>query len=120
MAGDACDPGPPPPGSPGEPSLGFRTHDRVDWDPMGGASVYHVYRGDLGELRTTGTYTQDAATSAIADRFCFLSNAGLEDTFVPQTGQVVFYLVTSDDGLTEGGLGTSTGGEDRPNDNPCR
>jgi len=94
--------------------------DRIQWEPVNGAIAYNLYRGDLGMLRTMGQYTQDPATTQNAGRFCFMQDTSFEDTFLPPVGEVVFYMVTADNGTVEGSLGVNAAGEELPNDHPCR
>ncbi|MBI1951020.1 MAG: hypothetical protein HYS34_06630 [Acidobacteria bacterium] len=92
----------------------------MTWTQVPGASQYHLYRGDLATLMRGGAYTQDPVTIAGARRFCWLSATQVDDDYSPAAGEAIFYLATSDDGLTEGSLGMNSRGEERPNQNPCR
>jgi len=92
----------------------------LGWDEVEGAVNYHLYRGDLAALIDSGEYTQDPGATAGAARFCMLAQAQQEDPFVPAGGQVLFYVVTADNGAVEGGLGVDSNGNARPNDHSCR
>jgi hypothetical protein len=89
--------------------------NQLEWSAESSATSYHLYRGDLQELVQTGTYSQDPESVPSAAQMCWLSETQYDDEFVPEVGTVVFYLVTFDDGSTEGDLGSS-----RQNVNPCR
>jgi len=89
--------------------------NQFEWNATSSATSYHLYRGDLQELVSTGTYAQDPEVVGSAAQMCWLSETQYDDAFVPEVGAVVFYLVTSDDGASEGELGPS-----RQNVNPCR
>jgi len=88
---------------------------QLEWTADNSAASYHLYRGDLQELINSGTYAQDPDVVGSAAQMCWLSDTQYDDGFVPEVGAVVFYLVTSDDGTSEGELGPS-----RQNVNPCR
>jgi uncharacterized repeat protein (TIGR01451 family) len=93
---------------------------RILWSAPAAATGYHLYRGDLAAVRASGVYAQDPQTMPNAERFCWLIDTGHEDSFDPPAGQVIFYLVTADDGAVESGLGEDSEGIARTNDNPCR
>jgi len=107
--------GPPPIGPPDQLNLVSTGGSQFEWNPTGSAASYHLYRGDMQELISTGAYAQDPAEVPSAARMCWLSQPQYDDDFVPEAGAVVFYLVTFDDGLSEGDLGYA-----RQNANPCR
>ena len=107
--------GPPPIGPPAQLNLVSTGGSQFEWNPTGSATSYHLYRGDMQELISTGTYAQDPAEVSSAAQMCWLSQPQYDDDFVPEAGAVVFYLVTVDDGLSEGDLGYA-----RQNANPCR
>ena len=91
----------------------------VSWTPTPGSLRYHLYRGDMMVLRSQGFYTQDATSGPNAARFCGLNSPQTDDGYIPPVGQVVFYMVTSDNGAIEGSLGVTSAGVPRPNDHPC-
>ncbi len=94
---------------------------RLTWDTGGAAAAsYHIYRGDLAVLRSTGIYTQSSSASPNAQRFCSMADTQYDDGFEPGAGEIVFYLVSMDDGTQEGSLGQNSAGEEIPNDDPCR
>jgi hypothetical protein len=110
-----------PPAPPlGEPQIAGLGGGQLVWTPVSQATTYHLYRGGLAKLVAEGLYTQDPAGSADAERFCFLAGTEHADAYEPGSGQVVFYIVTADDGSFEGTLGKDGAGQVRPNDNPCR
>jgi len=111
---------PAPQPSVGEPTINWSDPDLLQWNTLSGATSYHVYRGDMDELRASGIYTQDPGTVTDSSRSCWQPGNDHTDSFVPQPGKVAFYLVTADDGTTEGSLGKDATGASRPNDNPCR
>ncbi len=88
------------------------------WQTDASYSSYSLYRGDLAELRATGTYSQDPADPN-ADRFCALTGASATDAFLPPAGEAVFYAVTGFDGSTEASLGDDTWGLERVNGYAC-
>ncbi|HET6278963.1 MAG TPA: putative metal-binding motif-containing protein [Candidatus Polarisedimenticolia bacterium] len=92
----------------------------VAWQMMPSVPTYHVYRGDVSVLRDQGIYTQDPQLDPNAARMCGTQTSPEDDQFVPPIGKVVFYLVTADNGVLEGPLGTNGAGVPRPNTNPCR
>ena len=55
-----------------------------------------------------------------AKSFCFVSSTSQTDTHEPAPGNVLFYLVTADDGFLESELGRTGGDDVRPNTDPCR
>jgi uncharacterized repeat protein (TIGR01451 family) len=93
---------------------------RLTWDSTASAASYHIYRGDLAVLRSTGIYIQSTSSSPDAQRFCSMSTTQYDDGFEPGAGKIVFYLVSMDDGTQEGSLGQNSAGQEIPNDDPCR
>ena len=87
------------------------------WQPEVVYGSFNLYRGDLGVLRSSGTYTQDP-TLGLADHFCWVADYFYGDAFEPPAKQAVFYLVTGMAGV-ESSLGTNSAGVERPNDWPC-
>lgn len=87
----------------------------VDYPLEIGFAAFHVYRGDLGILRTYEIYTQDPSQLAAAARFCFQTAGPLVDPFIPSLGGAVFYLAEGAGGT----LGEDSAGNPRPNHNPC-
>jgi len=94
----------------------FNQPEYVEWQEEVGYSQWNCYRGDLALLRINGIYTQDPMAVDLADRYCAQDVPWVLDPDpVPSTA--VFYLTT---GLhPESDLGTRSGGEARPNSNPC-
>jgi hypothetical protein len=93
--------------------------DEISWSTVTNATSYHLYRGNLATLRSTGVYTQDPATDD-ASRFCFVAATDQTDPYVAAPGTVLFYLITADDGTMESNLGRNAAGDIRPNTDPCR
>lgn len=93
----------------------------VAWSVLPQQAGFHLYRGSLSRLASTGEFTQDPATEPLADRFCGLlpGDQPWSDPFLPPAGEGTFYLLTLTDGGWEGPLGESTDGYPRPNLNPC-
>jgi len=92
---------------------------RTVWAPESGFTRWCVYRGDLAELRRSGTYTQAAGSNASAGRFCDLASASLDDSAVPPVGATAFYLVAGRPGSYVTELGNDSAGIPRPNTRPC-
>jgi len=99
--------------------MGF-DKDEIGWTSVPTATSYHLYRGDLEMLKSTGVYTQTSGTVIDAKQFCWVAGMTQTDTYEPAPGRVLFYLVTTDDGMLESKLGSDGDGSDRPNDNACR
>jgi hypothetical protein len=93
--------------------------DRLVWAPESGSTSWCVYRGDLGELRRSGTYTQRPGSNALASRSCALTASSLDDATIPGSGKTAFYLVSGRPGTSWTELGADSEGNLRPNANPC-
>jgi uncharacterized repeat protein (TIGR01451 family) len=93
--------------------------DAVGWTVAPEAGLYNLYRGNLEALKSAGLYTQDPGSEPTAERMCNLAANSESDIYTPPLGEVVFYLVSSDNGLVEGTLGRNSAGVERTNDNPC-
>ena len=91
----------------------------IDWQQEAGFATWNVYRGDVDILRSTGSYTQAPGSNPLASQECGLVESYLADIVTPDLGKVVFALVTGVVGSVEGGLGSDSGGIERPNTNPC-
>jgi hypothetical protein len=96
---------------------GSRTH--LSWAPEMGYTSWCVYRGDLGELRRSGTYTQVPGSNPLAARFCAIATVGLDDSVTPAPGSTAFYLVAGRPGARSTELGVDSTGLMRANANPC-
>lgn len=92
----------------------------VTWQTLPTTPTYHVYRGDVSVLREQGTYTQTPQQHPNAAQTCGVMTSPENDPFVPALGEVVFYLISADDGFFEGSLGVNSDGVPRPNANPCQ
>jgi hypothetical protein len=79
---------------------------------------FHLYRGTIAWLRSTGEYTQYPGNPDAA-RFCDLPTNSYGDTFLPPPGTILMYLVTGMIGPVEGTLGEDSTGLMRPNTNAC-
>ncbi len=100
--------------------LRFDNSTDLGWDlSIEPFAVFNVYRGDLDNLRNTGTYTQDPGTVPGAARFCGLGTPGLTDLDVPATDQTFFYIAVIDN-VVEGTLGFDSAGVERPFTDPNR
>lgn len=81
----------------------------LTWSAAAGASTYNVYRGS----RSAGwTYNHTCLLSALV-------TPGISDSGIPVTGTAFYYLVSGKNACGEGPLGTASGGQPRPNSNPC-
>jgi len=99
-------------------SLEDPTH--VSWqDDYLVCDAYNLYRGDLGTLHATGSYTQDPAVAPLAMQACNQAVSRTLDTSTPPPGSGVFFLATCTRGGVEMGLGADSSGMIRPNDYPC-
>jgi hypothetical protein len=94
------------------------TKTAFSWQQESGSSVWNVYLGSLGVLRSTGAYTQVPGSNPLAARQCGLHGTTATNSAVPATGQTQFLLVTSGRGHSESSLGDSSRAN-RPNTNPC-
>ncbi len=112
--GDHCD------NDDGTVYLSLPEKSTIEWDGDSGAHPWNIYRGDLAELRASGTYTQPSGTNPGAGRECSLMQVQTTDFDVINPGEVWFYLVngTYPNGI-EYALGADSSGTMRPNDNPC-
>ena len=77
------------------------------------------YRGALGVLRNSGSYTQTLGSNPLAGKVCGTLSDSYPDPIVPMTGTGAFYLVTGVTGGVESSLGTDSKNTPRPNTNPC-
>ena len=62
---------------------------------------------------------QDPASSPEASRACGLTAAALSDSFAPDEGKALFYLVTVQTASGESDLGFNSDGLPRLHSNPC-
>jgi hypothetical protein len=91
----------------------------VEWQQETGYEAFNWYRGDLTVLKSSGLYTQDPATVALAGRQCGLHDPYTLDFSDLEPGNGVFFLVSGIHSGVEGSLGTDSSGSPRPNANPC-
>lgn len=97
----------------------WSSRTRLSWAPESGFLTWCAYRGDLAELRRSGSYTQAPGSNPLAGRFCSLALAEFTDASFPVPGATSFYLVTGRIGSFDSGLGTDGSGGLRPMTNPC-
>jgi len=93
--------------------------DYIEWQVETGPASWNVYEGNLGILRSSGTYAQAPGSNPLAHRACGVGQDYVEDFETPPIGAVKFSLVTGVTGGIEGSLGTNSAGATRPNANPC-
>jgi hypothetical protein len=97
----------------------WTSRTRISWGREVDYTTWCVYRGDLAELRRSGTYTQAPGSNSTAARFCDRTSASLDDTTTPAQGKTAFYLVSGRPGSFQNDLGFDSSGKLRPNANPC-
>lgn len=97
----------------------FHNETEASWQIEAGPSSWNLYRGGLALLRASGAYTQDPAIDPNAAQWCTLGGSPQPDPALPAPGTTAFYLVTSVDFSGEGGLGTDSAQNPRPNGQPC-
>ncbi len=111
--GDACDT------NDGEIFQYWTDRNSIVWQPEAGQALWNVYEGSLAVLRSAATYTQQPGSNPLAHRHCSTDSTSAPAQGQPQSGEVVFVLITATDGQTEGSLGVDSAGSERPNANPC-
>ena len=92
---------------------------QLSWAPEAGFTSWCVYRGDLLELRRSGTYSQAVGVNPLAARTCGLAASTVSDTLDPAPGSAAFFLVGGRPGAPGTELGADGSGRMRPNPNPC-
>ncbi len=97
----------------------FSDTTQAGWQLEQGFDSWNFYKGDLDVLKALLLYTQLPGSNDLADRQCGLSAPSAVDADPPNPGKTAFFLVAGVSAGVEGGLGPDSGGEDRPNDNPC-
>ena len=80
------------------------------WETVAGAT-YELYRGDLGVLRTGGTYNHACLASSLASSPADIPGGG--------PGNAYFLVSARTVAFGEGSLGTNSAGAPRPNTSPC-
>jgi putative metal-binding protein/thrombospondin type 3 repeat protein/prealbumin domain-containing protein len=93
--------------------------DYLEWQHELGYANWNVYRGALGVLRSSGSYTQTLGSNPLAGKVCGTLSDSYPDPIVPVKGTGAFYLVTGVIGGVESSLGTDSKNTPRPNTNPC-
>jgi hypothetical protein len=97
----------------GELNAIWKTRSRLAWEPESGVTSYSVYRGDLAELKSAGTYTQAVGANALAAQWCGVTGTEMDDLAAPAPRAVAFYLVVGRSGTVEGTLGKDGDGRTR-------
>ena len=97
----------------------WNSRSQLIWGREVGYATWCVYRGDLAELRRSGTYTQLPGSNPSAARYCALTGETLSDTANPARGTTAFYLVGGRPGSFQTDLGLDSAGNLRVNSNPC-
>ena len=97
----------------------WTSRTQLTWAPEVGFAAWCVYRGDLAELRRSGSYTQSPASFPLAGRFCDIAGLTLDDTAAPGIGAATFYIVGGRPGSYVTELGTDSAGNVRTNTRPC-
>jgi hypothetical protein len=97
----------------------WASHSKLEWGRESGYTYWCVYRGDLAELRRSGTYTQNLGTYPLAGRFCDLAVPVLDDAAISGPGTAEFYVAGGRPGGYTTELGQDSKGATRPNTNPC-
>ncbi len=97
----------------------WSSRSQLTWAPEYGFSYWCVYRGDLAELKRSGSFTQSPGSNPLAARFCDLAVIPLTDAVVPAPGTTAFYLAGGRPGSYSTELGLDSAGVVRPNTNPC-
>jgi hypothetical protein len=97
----------------------WNSRTQLTWAKEDGFSSWDVYRGDLAELRETGSYSQTPGSNPLAARFCGLSVLVLDDATIPAPGTVAYYLVGGRPGSWSSELGRDSDDVVRANENAC-
>ena len=111
--GDACDL------DDGMINMSWTTQLKISWAQEAGYATWCVYRGDLAELRRSGTYTQVPASNPLAASFCGVVGTSITDALKPAVRSTAFYLVSGRPGPSFAELGRDSAGLNRPNAHPC-
>jgi len=85
----------------------------VAWAPVMGAEHYDVVRGNLAELRISGSDIDLGHVTCIEQLSLDTTTAGNGDTSIPSPGQVFFYAVQFFDGIRESTYGSESVGRAR-------
>jgi len=86
---------------------------RIAWGTVTGALHYDVIRGDLAALRIEGSDVNLGTVNCIERRSIDTDTSGDEDAEVPSPGQVFFYAVQFNDGVTDSTYGSESVGRAR-------
>ncbi|MBZ5637382.1 MAG: choice-of-anchor D domain-containing protein [Acidobacteriia bacterium] len=85
-----------------------RNNTKVIWGPVEGAQSYDVVRGDLANLRVSGSNIDLGQVVCIDHATTATTTAGFEDTAVPAPGHVFFYAVQYFDGIQSSSYGSES------------
>jgi hypothetical protein len=85
----------------------------VAWGSVFGAEHYDVVRGNLSELRISGSDVDLGHVTCIEQGSIDTSTSGREDTAIPAPGQAFFYVVQFFDGVQESSYGSESVGRAR-------
>ena len=85
----------------------------VSWGGVTGAVHYDVVRGNLAELRISGSDVDLGRVNCIEQGSLDTTTVGHEDTAVPAPGQVFFYAVQFNDGIQDSSYGSESVGRAR-------
>jgi hypothetical protein len=85
----------------------------VVWAPVMGAEHYDVIRGNLSELRISGSDVDLGHVTCLEQLSLDTTTAGNADTGIPAVGQVFFYAVQFYDGVRESTYGSESVGRAR-------
>jgi hypothetical protein len=93
--------------------------DGIEWQSELGYDRWNLYRGSIGMLRSTHTYTQATGSSRLAMKVCGTTDTWYNETIAAPLNSAAFYLVSGTSGGFELDLGTDSSGALRLNTNPC-
>ncbi len=85
----------------------------LSWGTVTGALHYDVIRGDLANLRASGSNIDLGPVVCIERQSLDTTTAGHEDRATPQPGKAFFYLVQFYDGVEESSYGSESAGRAR-------
>ena len=99
------------------PGFAWLSDTKFQWTPILCPSHYNVYR-------TTYARLPDVARDGLADDYGACLQTGItgnqaSDPSSPPSKQTHFYLVTAENGVGEGTMGSNSAGVARPNVTPC-
>ena len=86
---------------------------RIMWGPVEGAQHYDVIRGDVANLRIAGSDIDLGQAVCIVHATAGTTTLGDEDTEVPATGHVFFYVAQYFNGVANSSYGSESAGRAR-------